>query len=482
MRRIYQLLQTLLSAAVVVCGLVCTPQPVVSAEATNASSLTISQLKITSSNGQFVTLYNASGATLDMSKFQLEYFNSYDLSKATSSRLISLSGTLPSHGYYMVSDDSLLLCYQMSVASMSLGFSSTAGMVEVLGFNQSSAGGSVVPTLQDYVSWSKASLAGVQTLPTNTSASLLRQPVDALHNPQVGLAGAGSWQLVLPDPNNPCGLVTYSGSTPIGSGMSQLLPGAEPEAIVLDGNPDQPLTASASLPGADIGLMAPRVTEILPNPVGTGNDATDEFIELYNPNPVSFDLTGFSLQVGTTTLHSFTFPAGTQLPPQGYVAYYSTDTGLNLSNTSGQAALLDPMGNSLSKTDLYATAKDGYGWALANGSWAWTTRLTPNAANIVVKPAVATKKVAAAKASKKAAAAKKPLSASKPAKLTASTVGAGSDAVPLTPVHLQTLVVVAAIAVLYGAYEYRADITNRLYQLSCYLGLRRRNRPESEGR
>jgi len=70
-------------------------QTPVQADTANAPSLVISQLKITSSNGQFITLYNASTTTLDMSKYQLEYFNSYDLTKAGSSRLIALSGMLP---------------------------------------------------------------------------------------------------------------------------------------------------------------------------------------------------------------------------------------------------------------------------------------------------------------------------------------------------------------------------------------------------
>ena len=62
------------------------------------------------------------------------------------------------------------------------------------------------------------------------------------------------------------------------------------------------LAAHASqMPAADIGLSAPQISELLPNPAGTGNDATDEFIELYNPNDQPFDLSGFVLQTGLTT-------------------------------------------------------------------------------------------------------------------------------------------------------------------------------------
>jgi len=102
------------------------------AQANDAPSLVISQLKITSSNGQFVTLHNTTDSSLDMSKYRLEYFNHYDLSKATSSRLISLSGIVPPHGYFMINDNSMSLCYQIVINAASLGFSSTAGLISVV--------------------------------------------------------------------------------------------------------------------------------------------------------------------------------------------------------------------------------------------------------------------------------------------------------------------------------------------------------------
>jgi hypothetical protein len=170
-----------------------------SADTANGPSLLISQLKITSSSGQFVTLYNATDATVDMSRYQLEYFNNFDLGKATSSRLIVLSGKVPPHGYYMINDSTLLLCYQLTVNSVSLGLSSTAGMVVLLGSSQSAPGAAVVPVLQDYVGWSKTKATGAQTLPTNSDAFLHRLPTDASNNPAIKSPGEGSWQTVLPD-------------------------------------------------------------------------------------------------------------------------------------------------------------------------------------------------------------------------------------------------------------------------------------------
>jgi hypothetical protein len=446
---------------------------VVAADTANTPSLTISQLKITSSSGQFITLYNPANAAVDMSRYQLQYFNSYDLAKSTSSRLIPLSGTVPPHGYFMVNDSALLLCYELTVDSVSLGLSSTAGMVEVLGFSQSMPGGAVSPVLQDYVSWSKTPAVGAQTLPVNTNAFLQRMPVDAGNNPAVKSPGTGSWQTVQPDDSNGCNLKTSAGlAVPTPSGLGQLLPPTEPPATIASlatANDEAP----ATIPTSDLGLKSPQITELLPNPNGTGNDSTDEFIELYNSNDKAFDLSGFVLQTGLTRVRSYTFANGTSLQAHSFKAFYSDTTDLSLSNTSGMAKLLDPLGNSIASTEAYSTAKDGQAWALAKGKWYWTTEPTPNKQN-VIKQAVP-KKLSSSK--------------SKSSKLqTKSTApgtaigAAGQDETNTIPVHTRTLALVVGLAILYGAYEYRADARNKLHQLRRYIGARQADRRASSGK
>jgi hypothetical protein len=443
----------------------------VMADTANNISLTISQLKITSSNGQFITLYNSSNTALDMSKYQLQYFNSYDLTKATSSKLIPLSGTVPSHGYFMVNDSALLLCYQLTVDSVSLGFSSTAGLVEVLGFNQASPGGAVAPVLQDYVGWSKSAANGAQTLPASSGAFLQRLPTDSSNNPSVKSPGAGSWQTVQPDDNNACNLTTSTGSSlPIPSGLGQLLPSTEPPASIVSVAPGSTSnTSPATMPASDIGLMAPQVTELLPNPAGTGNDSTDEYIELYNSNSAAFDLSGFVLQSGLTTTHNYTFPSGSMLDAHSFKAFYSEATSLSLSNTSGQVKLLDPLGNSISATDTYANAKEGQTWSLAKGKWYWTTEPTPNKPNVI----------------KQAASAKKPTAKSKTGSTkvgnsTAQFTSGGTDEPSIVPIHTRTLALVIGLAILYGVYEYRVDARNKLYQLRRYLGVGQSDRQQAK--
>ncbi len=456
--------------------------PVAMAESAGAPSLVISQLKLTSSSGQFVTLYNAGQTALDMSKYQLEYFNHYDLSKATSSKLISLSGIVPPHGYYMVNDGTLFLCYQLTIDSVSLGLSSTAGLLQVLALSQSGPGGSATHSVLDYVGWSKTAASGVQALPSNTNAFLQRQPTDSGHNPVVTAAGSGSWQTVQPDPSNVCGIVGGQGGLgPVALGMSGLLLASEPPATILSLNGEDvaanPLI-TASLPAADIGLMAPKITEILPNPAGTGNDSTDEFIELYNPNAVAFDLTGFSLQVGTTTLRNFNFPSGTTLAAHSFTSFKSSTTGLSLSNSGSQAKLLDPSGNSIAATDVYATAKDGQAWALANGKWYWTTKLTPNAANIINQPPASKKSAAKTTSSKIKTSASKAVK-TKSAKAASAAYNSQQDEASTVPIHPLALAIVVAAALIYGIYEYRTDLGNRVFQLRRYFTNRRASRTQS---
>lgn len=430
---------------------------IATADTASAPSLVISQLKITSSNGQFVTLYNTTDKTLDMSKYQLEYFNSYDLTKTSSSRLLALSGSVPPHGYFIVSDDSIRLCYQASVDSRSLGFSSTAGMVEIVTTEQVITGGPVSDILLDYVGWSKSGALGAQKLPPNTDAFLQRQPTEGENNLIITEPGAGSWQSVQYDVNDPCSLVSVADpSVYIPSGMSQLLPGTEPPATIIG------TTATSSkvavLPISDIGLKAPVINELLPNPTGSGNDKTDEFIELYNPNGASFDLSDFTLQTGATTTHSYDFPSGTRLPPHGFAAFYSATTKLSLSNSGGQTKLLDPFGNSISSSDRYSSAKDGNAWALAKGKWYWTIQPTPGRQNIIKQPAK-TKKAAAKKTTTKQNAVKSKLSN------VASQYGADNQGNDSAPIHLWTLAIIGGLALLYGAYEYRSDMANYFSQL-----------------
>src|SRR4029079_8523242 len=112
-------------------------------------------------------------------------------------------------------------------------------------------------------------------------------------------------------------------------------------------------TSGPFIPADKAGLRSPQLRELLPTPASPLTDADDEFIELYNPNDRAFDLSGYILESGLTTKHRYTSAAGSSLAPQSFGAFFSADTGLSLSNASGQVRLLDPLGNLLGQSDPY---------------------------------------------------------------------------------------------------------------------------------
>ena len=268
------------------------------------------------------------------------------------------------------------------------------------------------------------------------------------------------------------------------SGMPTDYPGVDPPAEdAADGVPQV---------GGNSGLLAPQLTELLPNPASPQTDEHDEFIELFNPNNMAFDLSGYALEAGTTTTHRYVFPAGAQLPPQSYEVLYPSLTGLSLANSGGQVRILDTHQVKLAQTDVYGMAKDGQAWALVDASWQWTDEPTPGAANVAHSPnAVTTKSVptgkpAAVKSAKtttaKVITAK--AKAAAPAKASKKTVvEAAKNLAVAEPskgsLHTGVIAVVAGFALLYGAYEYRTDLAHRFHQFRANRTDRRRFRQKS---
>lgn len=289
------------------------------------------------------------------------------------------------------------------------------------------------------------------------------------------------------DTTNPSCTPIEEGSGPEGNG-GIVSPTDEPPATLLPSETPTSATsstgsASPSIPAADRGLQSPQITELLPNPGSPNTDAVDEFIELYNNNDASFDLSGFILYIGATGSKHVKFPEGTTIAPHSFKAFFSSELHLSLSNSSGKVALMDPLGNQLYVTDDYGTAKDDTAWALAQGKWQWTTRPTPGATNVIAAPAATSKKATAAKAKTSKTTAKTTSSRQKSAKSPAvADMAVASSLQPDTPLHPLTLAVVGSFALLYGAYEYRRDLANRFHQLRSYRTARRADRAKLEGR
>ncbi len=247
-----------------------------------------------------------------------------------------------------------------------------------------------------------------------------------------------------------------------------------PAAANISADLEAPIPANSTAPTSQLYLPL-RLTEVFPDPASPLTDASDEFVEIYNPNADPVDMGGYELRTGSNLGNSVTL-ASAVIPPGGYGAVKSDDTTLTLSNEGSNVQLLDPSGVQL---DLiaYGTAKTGQSWMLDDGSWVWTTTTTPGSANVLTidngtpaaSKAVKTTKAKAVKAAKisspkvKGAAIKKTSAGNAP--LVASTSTPGNNR--------WLLFVLAGLTIGYIIYEFRYDLRNYYHQLRGYAGTRR---------
>ncbi len=124
------------------------------------------------------------------------------------------------------------------------------------------------------------------------------------------------------------------------------------------------------------------INEFMPAPF-TGDK---EYIELYNANPFSVDLSGWLLDDQEGGARPYTLPPGSMLQPQGYLLI-RRNFGLN--NDGDEVRLLAPNGLIRDKM-RYESARKGGAWSrMGDGEPAWTEKYppSPGAANV---PAVFT--------------------------------------------------------------------------------------------
>lgn len=339
-------------------------QSVTLADTPLAKELTISQIKIT--GDEFVVLRNATNTNLQLNNYWLQYFNDFDLTRTSSGSSSQLPSVwLTPNQSIMLSVGTAAACGPVWVSKLSFTLKDSAGMLQVLGLSQAS--GIVGYKPQDQISWSSKSSDPVDVKGVSGSAS-----AQIYYRTDTGWLSAAT----------PPGCVASSANTSSATNTPDTLTtsNTSPPSILLSESNES--NSLSNIPAADIGLIAPQLSEIVPNPAAPKTDANDEYIELYNPNDKPFDLSGFKLRAGTST---YTFTDGSpSLQPNEFRAYYSSQTSLGLSNNSGDVKFLSPNDELLAQSDTYTDAKDDYGWILADGLWQWTNTVTPNARNIVM--------------------------------------------------------------------------------------------------
>jgi hypothetical protein len=234
---------------------------------------------------------------------------------------------------------------------------------------------------------------------------------------------------------------------------------------------------------------AVEITELLPDPAAPASDATDEFIELHNPNSYEISLAGYRLVVGAAGTDTFVFSDQT-LAPGAYAAYTSAQTGLALSNSGSVVRLLDPVGQQVGEAVQYGAAPSGQAWARFAEGWRWTTTPAPALGNVLSVAALATKAAkakAAAKPKAKAAAGKvKAAKATKTPKAKKAAVKTKSAANKKPLVSKVTsgpwlIWLLIGLTICYCVYEFRYDLRSYYHRLRGYPNRGRAPRPDLEG-
>lgn len=162
----------------------------------------------------------------------------------------------------------------------------------------------------------------------------------------------------------------------------------EQAADTTDDNTDNQTQTTDSTNSEDTYLPL-TINELLPDPATPATDASDEFIEMFNPNDVAVNAAGYRLQTGSSFQNSFTLDDQT-VAAGDYIVVYSAQSHLSLTNSGTPVRLLDPNDTVVDNVASYGIAKTGQAWAKTINGWQWTTTPTPGAANIVTQPIVVT--------------------------------------------------------------------------------------------
>ncbi|PJA90390.1 MAG: hypothetical protein CO137_00420 [Candidatus Magasanikbacteria bacterium CG_4_9_14_3_um_filter_32_9] len=119
------------------------------------------------------------------------------------------------------------------------------------------------------------------------------------------------------------------------------------------------------------------INEFLPNPIGA--DTENEFIELYNADSKTIDLSGW--QIGDDSTKKYTID-NIVLKAGEYLTFFRTKSKIALNNTGGDSVKLYNVNNALVDSVEYnEKANDGMSYNRSAEGWFWSEITSPNAKN-----------------------------------------------------------------------------------------------------
>ena len=120
------------------------------------------------------------------------------------------------------------------------------------------------------------------------------------------------------------------------------------------------------------------LNEVLPNP--SGDEKTEEFIEIYNPNKNKIDLSGWILKDSSKT-GRYIFPENTELKGKSYLVIHRSEFKFALNNSGGENVYLMDPNEKIVSTLTYSKAKEGVSYNFNGTKWRWSKYLTPGKKN-----------------------------------------------------------------------------------------------------
>lgn len=298
-----------------------------------------------SASDEFVEIYNAGTQAADLENWVLQYRSASGSDWTTKA---TLSGSLPARSRLLAGVPGF---YPTADADLNSGMAKSGGHIRLA---QLAETGEIEA---DRLGWGTATEPeAVASLAPDNGQSLKRrwsedgEVVDANNN------GLDWFTSQTPSPRS-----EMVAMQPVDDLSEESSPTPQPSPAP---SPD-PSPMPNSSPGAKQNYALIEITELMVDPDKPATDDKDEFIELYNPNPFTVDLKGYTLKTGTTGRYDFTFPA-LALKPKQYRAFLSSDTRLTLSNSGSIARLYDPNNKLVYASGPMARprqTKPGHAWA-----------------------------------------------------------------------------------------------------------------------
>lgn len=126
------------------------------------------------------------------------------------------------------------------------------------------------------------------------------------------------------------------------------------------------------------------INELYPDP-----SSGDEWIELYNNSAKDVNLKNWVLADLKGSIHSYKILSDLIIPGFKYLLISKSLSGITLNNDQDGLRIIQPNGDILYETPIFSGGDKGWSFARnSKGTWQWTTKLTPRAANVIVIPEV----------------------------------------------------------------------------------------------